>query len=120
PAAEVGHFLQRLAAVRGDGRQFLGVHPDEARRARAAVATARAAKAQAILVPRFRHAVAFSPSGCLCGGAFVIIPTAGVESSLPAQRATAWRSEGTRCLNLGRVAGLVRGEGGMIVVDGSG
>src|SRR5262245_553143 len=57
-SVQAGDFLHGLAEELCDGRDFRVVHPDVARLAGAAVAAARAAEAQAVAVPGFRHAVA--------------------------------------------------------------
>src|SRR5262249_14902246 len=52
---QVRHVLDRLAAEVGDGGQLLRLDPDMARSTGAAVAAARAAKAEPVLEPRFTH-----------------------------------------------------------------
>src|SRR5262249_16376510 len=79
-------LLDGVAAEVGDGGDLLGVDPDVARFAGAAVAALGAAKTQAVVVPGFRHAAAFSFARMVTMGVSVIIPTLNEEGSLAATR----------------------------------
>src|SRR5205085_1720190 len=59
---QLAHLLLRLTAVLGDGGHFLGVEPDKAGRACAAMAAARAFKTQAFAIPGVRHRWVFLSS----------------------------------------------------------